>query len=91
MGGMTVVWIVVALAVLVIVVALIAGASHKSSKAQEEQDQQEVYEQDQVLPATDERPLGEHWADGLHPDDPRKQAGQPEGHEGKHHPKHSKH
>jgi type II secretory pathway pseudopilin PulG len=85
MGGMTVLWIGVALAVLVILVALIAGTSRKSSKAQEERDRQEEAAQEARSEAE------EHWADGQHPDDPRRQAYHPEGHDEPHHPKHSKH
>ncbi|MEU4604900.1 hypothetical protein AB0F43_18115 [Kribbella sp. NPDC023972] len=47
MDGMTILWIVVALAALVILVALIAGATRKSSKRRAERDREQAYEQEQ--------------------------------------------
>jgi type II secretory pathway pseudopilin PulG len=47
MDGMTVLWIVVALAALVILVALIAGATRTSSKRRAERDRQQAYEHEQ--------------------------------------------
>jgi hypothetical protein len=46
-------------------------------------------EEQPMLGATDEQPVGEHWADGQHPDDPRRQPYEPQQQE--HHPKHSRH
>lgn len=144
MDGMTVLWIVIALAALVILVALIAGATRKASQRRAERDRQEAYEQQQqarasevraedlhpdetshaatwgqdrdgpdrdrsserdwgrdgqpMAGATDEQPAGEHWADGQHPDDPRRQP-RPDAHQSDQRrereeppgPKHSRH
>jgi type II secretory pathway pseudopilin PulG len=112
MDGITVLWIVVALAALVILVALIAVATRASSKRRAERDRRDAYEQEQQARTSavrvenlypdestphaaswgkdrDGQPTGEHWADGQHPDDPRRQAWPSEQRE-EHHPKHLK-
>ena len=73
MDGLTIVWIVVAVAVLVILVALLAGAAERQEpRAEDVRPAAKPVDERRV----DERWGDENWADGSHPEDPR-------------HPKHS--